>query len=110
MLRERFHRAEQRGLLVERLAGPGTERGGDAQRRAVGVVEDEGGAGRVPGGVAAGLEGGADAARGEARGVGLAADQLLAAELGDRRPPSVGTRNESCFSAVSPVIGWNQCV
>ena len=25
-------------------------------------------------------------------------------------PPSVGTRNESCFSAVSPVIGWNQCV
>src|SRR4029077_5376049 len=25
-------------------------------------------------------------------------------------PPSVGTRNESCFSAVSPVIGWNQWV
>ncbi len=27
------------------------------------------------------------------------------------RPPSVdGTMNESCFSAVMPVIGWNQCV
>ena len=25
-------------------------------------------------------------------------------------PASVGTRNESCFSAVSPVIGWNQWV
>ena len=25
-------------------------------------------------------------------------------------PPSVGARNESCFSAVSPVIGWNQWV
>ena len=85
LLREGFHRAEQGGLLVEGLAGPGTERGGDAQGRAVGVVEDERGAGRVPGGIAAGLEGGADAARGEARGVGLAANQLLAAELGDRR-------------------------
>ena len=26
------------------------------------------------------------------------------------KPPSVGTRNESCFSAVKPVIGWNQWV
>ena len=25
-------------------------------------------------------------------------------------PASVGERNESCFSAVMPVIGWNQCV
>ena len=26
------------------------------------------------------------------------------------RPSEVGFRNESCFSAVIPVIGWNQCV
>ena len=26
------------------------------------------------------------------------------------RPSGVGDRNESCFSAVMPVIGWNQCV
>src|SRR5215216_6000853 len=26
------------------------------------------------------------------------------------RPSDVGDRNESCFSAVMPVIGWNQCV
>ena len=85
LLRERLHRAEQRRLLVERLAGPRAEGGRDDERRAVGVLEDEGGAGRVPGGVAAGLERGADAAGGEAGGVGLALDQLLAAELGDRR-------------------------
>ena len=84
LLRQRFHRAEQRRLLVERLAGPAEERGRDDQRRAVGPFEDEGGAGRVPGGVAAGLEGGADAAGGKRTGVRLAADQFLAAELGDR--------------------------
>ena len=26
------------------------------------------------------------------------------------RPSPVGVRNESCFSAVEPVIGTNQCV
>ncbi len=26
------------------------------------------------------------------------------------RPSGIGRRNESCFSAVRPVIGWNQCV
>ena len=85
LLGEGLHRAEQGGLLVQGLAGPGAEGGRDAEGRAVGVLQDERGAGRVPGGVAAGLEGGADAAGGEARGVGLAADQLLAAELGDGR-------------------------
>ena len=25
-------------------------------------------------------------------------------------PSLVGERNESCFSAVMPVSGWNQCV
>ncbi len=84
-LRERVHRAQQRGLLVERLAGPGDEGGRDEERVAVRVLEDVGGAGRVPGGVAAGLEGGADAAGGERGGVGLALDQLLAGEA--RRSP-----------------------
>jgi len=26
------------------------------------------------------------------------------------RPSPVGLRKESCFSAVAPVSGWNQCV
>ena len=84
-LGQRVHRAQQRDLVVQRLAGPRRERRRDAQQRAVGVLEDERGAGRVPGGVAAGLEGGADAAGGERRRVGLALDELLAGELGQRR-------------------------
>ena len=87
---EGFHRAEQRGLLVERLAGPAQEGGGDDQGRAVGVLEDVGGAGRVPGGVAAGFEGGAEAAGGKAAGIGLALDQFLAAEFGQRAPMPSG--------------------
>ena len=81
--RERVHRAQQRDLAVERLAGPGGEGGRDAEQRPVRVLEDEGGGGRVPGGVAAGLEGGADAAGRERGGVGLALDQLLAGEAGE---------------------------
>ena len=89
-LRERVHRAQQRDLRVERLAGPRGERGRDAEQRAVRVLEDERRAGRVPGGVAAGLEGGADAAGRERGGVGLALDQLLAGEVGDRAALAVG--------------------
>ncbi len=68
--------AKQRGLLVQGLTGVGDEGGGDAED----LVLDEGGGSGVPGGVAAGLEGGAKAAGGEARGVGLALDELLAGE------------------------------
>ncbi len=82
--RQRVHRSQQGNLEVERLAGPARERRGDAEHRAVGVLEDEGRAGRVPGRVAARLEGGADAAGREARGVRLATHQVLAGELGDR--------------------------
>ena len=67
-------------------------------------------AGRIPRRVAARLEGAAQAARREARRVGLALDQFLAGELRDRLAVGVGFRNESCFSAVMPVSGWNQCV
>ncbi len=80
---ERVHRAQQRDLVVERLTRPRRERGRDAQDRAVRVLEHEGRRRRIPGGVAARLEGGADAAGRERRGVRLALDQLLARELGD---------------------------
>ena len=83
--RQRVHRAQQRDLGVERLAGPGGERRRDAEQRAVRVLEDERRAGRVPRRVAAGLEGRADAAGRERRRVRLALDQLLAGELGERR-------------------------
>ena len=76
---ERFHGAQKRRFLVQHAAGVGIERRGDAQR----IVLDKGVAGGVPGGVAAGFEGGAQPARGEGGGVRLALDQLLAGELHD---------------------------
>ena len=82
--RQRVHRAQQRDLVVQRLARPRRERRRDAQQRAVGVLEDEGRRGGVPRGVAAGLEGRADAARRERGRVRLALDELLAGEVGDR--------------------------
>ena len=73
---QRLHGAQQRGLLVQHLAAPGAEAGGDIE----GIVLDEGGRGAVPGGIAPGLKGHAQAAGGEGGGVALAADQLLAGE------------------------------
>jgi hypothetical protein len=65
LLAERIHRAQEGCLVVERLAGPRDERSGDAERDRAAVAVEEDGAGAVPRGVAAGLEGRADAARGE---------------------------------------------
>ena len=79
-LLERLDGAQERRLAVERLAAVGAERGGDAERGAVGVALDERGRGGVPRGVAARLERGADAAVREGRGVGLAEDEVLAGE------------------------------
>ena len=76
---DRLHRAKKRCLFVKRFAAVGTERGGDAKH----AVFDERVARGIPCGVAAGFERGAKAAGGEARGVGLALDQLLAGELHD---------------------------
>ena len=69
--------------MVERLAGVRDERRRDRHRDAVGLDLEEDRAGDVPGGVAAGLEGGPDAARRERAGVRLALDEVLAGELGD---------------------------
>ena len=85
----------------------GAEGRGDAQ----GVVLDEGVGGGVPRGVAPGLKGGAQPAGGEAGGVRLALDQLFAGKVHDAPVPSpAGERKASCFSAVMPVMGWNQWV
>ena len=78
--------------MVEGFAGHGDEHRGDAQRVAVGVFQDVGGAGDVPAGVAAGFEGVAEPAIGEAGGVGLPLDEGFAGELGDGGP--VGGRLE----------------
>ena len=79
LTRERGHGAQQRGLLVQGLARVGAESRGDAQD----IVLDKGGAGGIPSGVATGLEGGAQAAVGEAGGIGLTLDEVLARKLGN---------------------------
>src|SRR5204863_8089282 len=84
LLGERVDRAEQRRLLVQRLALPAAERGGNDESLSVRMFEDERGARGVPRGVAARFERRAEAARGEARGIGLALDEELAGELVDR--------------------------
>ena len=73
---ERNLGAQKRRLLVQRLTGVGDEGRGDAED----LVLDEGRARGVPGCVAAGLEGGAQAAAREGGGVRLALDELLARE------------------------------
>ena len=75
----------QRGLVVEGLAGVGDEDGGNHQR----VAQHEHRGGRVPGGVAAGLKGGTDAAVGEGRSVGFLLDELLAREFLHHAPLAV---------------------
>ena len=86
LLRQRFHRAQERRFLVERLARPAHERRRDHERHRAAAIEQPWRARGIPRGVAARLEGGAHAARGKARGVGLALDQFLAGELGDGFP------------------------
>ena len=79
-------RAQERGLLVERLARVGDEGRGDAEH----LVLDEGGAHGIPHGVAARLKGRTEAAGREARGVRLAANELLARESHENRAVSLG--------------------
>ena len=82
LLIQRVHGAQQRRLLVQRIAGVGTEDGGDAQRSVLYKGIGRG----IPCGIAAGLKGGPQTAGGEAGGVGLAAAQLLAGQFHQDAP------------------------
>ena len=77
---QNLHRAQQRRLFIQDFARIRAERRRNVERRDAVFALDERGRSRVPSGVAAGLEGGAKAARGEARGVRLALDEGLARE------------------------------
>ncbi len=90
LLVEGLHRAEQRCLLVESFASPRDERRRDAEGGSVGVFENVSGAGDVPGGVATSFEGGADAARGEARSVRFTLNEGFAGEFHDGAAGSIG--------------------
>ena len=71
--------AHERDLAVQGLARIAVEQGGHMQ----GATDDEGRDRGIPGRVAAGLEGGAQAAGREGGGIGLAADEHLAREFVD---------------------------
>ena len=75
--------AQQGCLLVEGFAGPGNKDSGNAEGDPVGGFHQEGWAGDVPGGVAPGLKGGANAAVREGGAIGLPLHQHLAGEFGD---------------------------
>ena len=90
LLAHRLLGAQQGCLLVQRLTGPGDEDRGDAQRVPVRVFQDVGGAGHVPAGVPARLEGAADAAVGEGRTVGLALGERLPGKQRDGGTVAVG--------------------
>ena len=92
LLAERFHRAQQRRLLVERFAGPADERRRNDERDRAAAIQQPRRAGRIPCGVAARFEGGAHAAGGKARRVGLALDQFLAGEFHDSLAVAVAAR------------------
>ena len=72
--RDRLDRPEKRGLHVERLAGKRTERGRNAECRAVRVPLDKRRRGRIPRRVATRLEGGAEPAGRKRTRVRFAAD------------------------------------
>ncbi len=78
-----FHGAKKRRLFVQSLAGIAAERSGDAERFGVAVIVEERGAGDIPNRIAAGLKRGAYAAGGKGRGIRLAVNELLAAQLHD---------------------------
>jgi hypothetical protein len=86
------------------------EGGRNAERGSGRILLEKGGARNVPGRVTARLEGGPEAAGREARSVRLALDELLPENSIRTLPSAVGAMKESCFSAVSPVGGWNQWV
>ena len=82
--------AQQRRLAIQRFAGPGIENGGNMQGIAAPAGQDEDRHGGVPGGIAARLERGTDAAGREGGGVGLPAYQHLAGKLLNGVPVSGG--------------------
>ena len=76
-----IHRAQQRSLLIQNLAGVGAECGRNVQ----GTILDECAGGRVPCSVATCLKGGADAAGRERGCVRFTLDELLTAKGHDDR-------------------------
>ena len=83
LLAQRLHGTQQRGLVIERLAGIGHKDRRDAQDRTAGHFLHEGRGRHVPGRIAAGIMCGAQTAGGEGGRIRLAHDELLARQVQD---------------------------
>ena len=94
-----IHGAQQRSLFIQHFASVGAERGGDAQA----VIFDKSIAGRVPSSITTCFEGSAQAAGGEAGGVGFALDQFLAGEVHDNT--TFSSRRNKAFMLFSSNTG-----
>ena len=78
--RKSLQAAQERSLLVESFTSVAAECGGNAKRCTVAVALEECRRSRIPGGIAAGFEGGTQAAARERGSVRFANDQVLAAK------------------------------
>ena len=87
---DRFHGAKKGRFFIQGFATVGTV----GRRNTEGMILDKGIGSRIPGGVAAGLEGGAKTAAGQTAGIRFAPDQLPAAELIDH-PAARDRRDKS---------------
>lgn len=92
--------------MVKSFAGPGDEDGGDTKSHLAGVAVEEDGGGAVPCGVAAGFEGGADAAGREAGCIGLALDGCVAEEFGKYAAGTVGNDEGIVLLGGQAGEGW----
>ena len=97
LLRERFHRAQQRCFFVECFAGPAHERGRNDQRHRAAALEQPGRRRRIPRCVAARFEGAPHAARRKTRRVRFASDQFFAGKFRDRFAVGGGTEKRIVF-------------
>ena len=111
---ERLERTQQRRLVVEALTVVADEHRRHAQRAPVDALDQEHRRAGIPRGVAARLERGAYAAGGNELASGspwMSCDpENRSRTLSSPGMLTFRSMKLSCFSAVSPVIGWNQWV
>ena len=101
--------AQQRSLLIQRVSRIGTVGGRDAERGSVPVPLDEGGAGGSQAVYPRASKVQRRPPEGKLDASGSLTIRFLPEKLMMGSIP-LGSRKESCFSAVEPVMGWNQCV
>ena len=89
-----FHGTQKRRLLIQRLAGVGTEGRRNAQHGAAVILADKRGRGAVPGRIAPGLKGGPQSSGGKRRGIGFSFDQFFSGKAHQNLAAGKGRRDK----------------